>query len=334
MAIDRGFFTVTPHDAGTIAEAAGASLHGTAGVVARDAAPLSEAVEGDLCFMNEDPGAETLARLSGAVVVTTEALLGLLPRDCAGLACPSPRLGFARAMGLMASEIDADSPPRVAAPVDGVLLGASVAIGANVVIGAGTIIGAGAVIHQGVEIGRNCRIGANAVLSHCRLSEAVHIGANSVVGGAGFGFEITADGPVALPHVGSVAIGAGSRTGAGCTIDRGTLGVTLIGTSVMIDNQVHIAHNCEIGDRAVLAAQVGLAGGAVIGEAAMLAGQAGVSSQVSIGKGAIVMGQSGVTKDVPDSTTVVGFPAEEAGKVWRERAALRRLSGASRKKEG
>ena len=334
MAIDRRFFTITPHDAETLATAAGASLHGKAGVVARDAAPLPEAGEGDLCFMADDPGAATLSRLSGAVVITTEALLGLLPEDCAGLACAAPRLGFARAMGLMVSEIDADHPPQMAAAMDGVVLGASVAIGSNVVIGAGTVIGAGAVIHQGVEIGRDCRIGANVVLSHCRLSDAVHIGANSVVGGAGFGFEITADGPVMLPHVGSVDVGLGSRAGTGCTIDRGTLATTRIGAGVMIDNQVHIAHNCVIGDRAVLAAQVGLAGGAMIGEAAMLAGQAGVSSQVAIGKGAIVMGQSGVTKDVPDHTTVVGFPAEEAGKVWRERAALRRLSGASRKKEG
>jgi UDP-3-O-[3-hydroxymyristoyl] glucosamine N-acyltransferase len=93
----------------------------------------------------------------------------------------------------------------------------------------------------------------------------------------------------------------------------------------MIDNLVHIAHNCLIGDRAVLAAQVGLAGGARIGEGAMLAGQAGVSSQVTIGKGAIVMGQSGVTKDVADKMTVVGFPATDAREAWRERAALRRL---------
>ena len=101
----------------------------------------------------------------------------------------------------------------------------------------------------------------------------------------------------------------------------------------MIDNLVHIAHNCIIGDRAVLAAQAGLAGGAIIGEGAILAGQVGVSSQVSVGKGAIVMGQSGVTKDVPDHTTVVGFPAEETRKVWRERAALRRLLGSSRNEE-
>ena len=136
-----------------------------------------------------------------------------------------------------------------------------------------------------------------------------------------------------LEHVGSVEIGHSSRIGAGCTIDRGTLGMTKIGGSVMIDNLVHIAHNCIVGDRAVLAAQAGLAGGAIIGEGAILAGQAGVSSQVTVGNGAIVMSQSGVTKDVPDHTTVVGFPAEETRKVWRERAALRRLLVSSRNEE-
>ena len=332
MAIDRGFFTIDPQDAEAIAEAAGGSLHGAQGIIARDAAPLSEAGAGDLCFMGEDPGEAVLSNLSGSVVITTEELVDRLPPDCAAIVCGTPRLGFAHAMAVMANEIDTELPrePRLR---DGVSIGMGASVGANVVIGEGSVIGAGAVIHHGVEIGRNCRIGSNAVLSHCRLAEDVHIGASNVIGGAGFGFEITADGPVPLPHVGSVAVGKGSRTGAGCTIDRGTLGVTRIGSGVMIDNLVHIAHNCVIGDRAVLAAQVGLAGGAVIGEAAMLAGQAGVSSQVTIGKGAIVMGQSGVTKDVPDHITVVGFPAAEAREVWRERAALRRLLATSRKTE-
>ena len=101
----------------------------------------------------------------------------------------------------------------------------------------------------------------------------------------------------------------------------------------MIDNLVHIAHNCIVSDRVVLAAQVGLAGGVIIGEGAILAGQAGVGSQITVGKEAIVMAQSGVTKEVLDHTTVVGFPAEETRKVWRERAALRRLLGSSRNEE-
>ena len=224
-------------------------------------------------------------------------------------------------------------PPQQVVTLNGVTVGSNVSVGENVSVGKGTVIEPGVVIHQGVEIGRNCRIAANAVLSHCRLGDKVWIGANNVIGASGFGFEITDEGPVLVEHVGSVEIGRSSRTGAGCTIDRGTLGRTQIGESVMIDNLVHIAHNCIIGDRAVLAAQAGLAGGAIIGEGAILAGQAGVGSQVTVGKGAIVMGQSGVTKDVPDHTTVVGFPAEETRKVWRERVALRRLLGSSRNEE-
>ena len=333
MAIDRSFFSVTPQGVDALAVAAGADIVRGAGRQAEDAAPVAEAGPGQLCFLTGKAEETLVTGLSGAVVITTENLAERLPADCAVMVCDNPRLGFARALALMVEETGACQPPRQADPIDGVTIGNAVSIGENVSIGKGTIIEPGVVVHQGVEIGRNCRIEANAVLSHCRLGDDVRIGANSVIGGSGFGFEITGEGPVLLPHVGSVDIGKGSRTGAGCTIDRGTLGTTRIGVSVMIDNLVHIAHNCVIGDRAVLAAQTGLAGGAVIGEGAMLAGQAGVGSQLTVGKGAVVMAQSGVTKDVPDGITVVGFPAEETRKIWRERAALRRLLGSSRNEE-
>ena len=333
MAIDRSFFSVTTQGVDALAGAAGADIVRGADRQAVDAAPVSEAGPGYLCFLTEKADKMLIARLSGAVVVTTPALAEELPEDCAALVCGNPRLGFTRALGLMVAEIGACHPPQQAVTIDGVTVGNSVSVGQDVSIGKGTIIEPGVVIHQGVEIGRDCRIGANAVLSHCRFGDEVRIGANNVIGGSGFGFENTNEGPVLLEHVGSVEIGRSSRIGAGCTIDRGTLGRTKIGKSVMIDNLVHIAHNCIVGDRAVLAAQVGLAGGAILGEGAILAGQAGVGSQVTVGKGAIVMGQSGVTKDVPDHTTVVGFPAEEKRKVWRERAVLRRLLGSPRNKE-
>ena len=333
MAIDRSFFSVTAQGVDALAVAAGADISRGSGMLAEDAVPVSDAGSGHLCFLTDRTAEAVIAGISGAVVITTQAMADRIPQDCAVLVCDNPRLGFARALALMVAEIGASHSPLQAAPIDGVTLGNNVSIGEKVSVGKGTIIEPGVVIHQGVEIGRNCRIEANAVLSHCRLGDDVRIGANNVIGGSGFGFEITQDGPVLLPHVGSVEIGKGSRTGAGCTIDRGTLGMTRIGVSVMIDNLVHIAHNCVVGDRAVLAAQTGLAGGAVIGEGAILAGQAGIGSQVNIGKGAIVMAQSGVTKDVPEHTTVVGFPAEETRKVWRERAALRRLLGSSRNEE-
>jgi len=333
VAIDRTFFSVSPCSLDRLAAAAGADVTGAALAEALDAAPLHEAGAGDLTFMGVDPGEPVRSRLQGAIVITTADLAEGLPSSCAVLVCGTPRLGFARALALM---VDEPADARATAPhiPESVSVGASVSIAARVMIGEGTRLDPGAVIHHGVEIGRDCHVGANAVLSHCRIGDGVTIGANSVVGGAGFGFEITADGPVPLPHVGAVDIGDGTRIAAGCAIDRGTLGVTRIGRQVMIDNLVHVAHNCVVEDRAVLAAQVGLAGGAHIGRGAMLAGQAGVSAQVRVGKGAVVMGQSGVTKDVPDGLTVVGFPAEEARELWRERAAMRRLLRSSGQKKG
>ena len=333
MAVDQSFFRLSACSLAKLAAAASAQAVGADLADARDAAPLDIAGPGDLTFMTDDAGEGVINRLQGAIVVTTRELASRLPANCAALVCASPRLGFAQALALMVEDMPAGEQ-AVFDPPETVSVGLSTSIAGNVIIGEGTRVEAGAVIHQGVEIGRNCHIGANAVLSHCRLDDDVSIGANSVVGGPGFGFEITSDGPVPLPHVGAVEIGRGSRVAAGCTIDRGTLGSTRIGRQVMIDNLVHIAHNCVVGDHAVLAAQVGLAGGAQIGAGAMLAGQAGVSSQVRVGRGAIVMGQSGVTKDVPDGLTVVGFPAAEARDVWRERAAIRRLLGASGKKKG
>ena len=332
MAIDQRFFSVSVCSPDRLAAVAGAAVAGAPIAEVLDAAPLGDAKAGDLTFMAGNPDDDIFDRLEGAIVVTTQELASRLPASCAILLCDKPRLGFARALALMIEDI-ADShevAPKLPASVH---VGSSASIVGNVIVGDGSRIDPGAVIHQGVEIGRDCRIGANSVLSHCRVADGVSIGANSVIGGAGFGFEIMADGPVALPHVGSVEIGALTQIAAGCTIDRGTLGPTRIGRQVMIDNLVHVAHNCTIEDRAVLAAQVGLAGGAQIGSGAMLAGQAGVSSQVRVGQGAIVMGQAGVTKDVPDGVTVVGFPAEEAREAWRERAALRRLARSSGKQK-
>ena len=90
----------------------------------------------------------------------------------------------------------------------------------------------------------------------------------------------------------------------------------------MLDNLVHVAHNCVIGERAILTAQIGLAGGAIIGAGAMMGGQAGVGPATRVGKGAVVMAQSGVTKDIEDGATVAGFPASDVRKMWRERCLL------------
>lgn len=332
MAIDERFFLFSPRAASDIAESLGLEIHGSGAVMITGAAPLHEAGAGDLTFLGESADLPE-GQLAGAIVIAGAGVAAGLSDDTVLLVSEAPRRDFALALAQLVGERDGEVPLMPATALPDVRIDPGVAIGRNVEIGKGSVVEAGAVLHHGISIGRNCRIGANAVLSHCNLDDDVVIGAGCVVGGQGFGFEITPEGAVLLPHVGSVSIGGATRIGSGCTIDRGTLGPTSIGRGVMMDNLVHVAHNCVIRENAVLAAQVGLAGGAVIGRGAMLAGQVGVSSKVSVGDGAVVMGQSGVTKDVPANTTVVGFPAVEAREAWRERAALRRLIAKSSKKE-
>ena len=340
MSLDTHFFDVVPHTAQGLADAIGASLRGNAQQAVTGAAPVTEAKRGALTFLHDNMGADG-APADGypdtaAIIITTAAIADNMPEDGIYLIVDVPRLGFAAALARLVPDT---SPGTVAPAADrlrdlaNVAVGPGVMCGEGVEIGAGSQIGAGAVIHKGVRIGQNCQIGANVVLSHAIVGDDVTIQPNAVIGSAGFGFEITPEGPVGLPHVGSVVIGNGVLIGAGSCIDRGTLGPTRIGDQAMLDNLVHIAHNCVIGARAVLTAQVGLAGGAIIGEGAMLGGQAGVGPAVRVGKGAIVMAQSGVTKDVEDGATVAGFPASDARKMWRERAALRRLLAQSGRKE-
>jgi len=187
------------------------------------------------------------------------------------------------------------------------------------------VIEAGAVLHAGVTVGENCNIRSNSVLSHCLIGNGVDIGAGSVVGAAGFGFEKTDDGVVKLPHIGLVVIDDFVSIGSGCAIDRGSLGNTHIGAHVMMDNLCHIAHNVTIGARSIIAGQCGISGSVTVGQGVAMGGQVGIAPHVKIGDGAVLTARSGVTKDIEDGDQVAGFPAISKRQFWREQAALRRL---------
>jgi UDP-3-O-[3-hydroxymyristoyl] glucosamine N-acyltransferase len=126
--------------------------------------------------------------------------------------------------------------------------------------------------------------------------------------------------------VGSVVVESDVEIGANTCIDRAALGATRIGAGTKIDNQVHIAHNVQIGRHALLLGQVGIGGSSTIADYAILASQCGVADHVSIGEGAMVMAQAGVTKDVTARAQVMGFPAANRKEALRDMAALRRLA--------
>ncbi len=196
-------------------------------------------------------------------------------------------------------------------------------------VGEGSSVGAGCVIEAGAVVGRDCRIGAHAtILKGTTLGDRCVVQSGAVLGSAGFGYAQELDGhSVLFPQIGTLRVEDDVEIGANTTIDRGALGETVIGRGTKIDNLVHIAHNCRIGEDVLIAAQVGMAGSCVIEDGAMLGGQVGLGEKVTIGKGVILGGQGGVLPGKRlDGEGVVfwGTPAQPLREYLRGLARMRR----------
>jgi UDP-3-O-[3-hydroxymyristoyl] glucosamine N-acyltransferase len=202
----------------------------------------------------------------------------------------------------------------------GVVLGQGVNIGKNVKIGSNTVIGNGVFIDDGTEIGSNCSIEYSEIGKNCIIYPGVRMGTT------GFGFNFDDNGVYKFPHRGKVVIGDNVEIGANSTIDRGSLGDTILGNFVMVDNLVHIAHNVEIGNGCVICGQSGLAGSSKLGNNVILGAQVGVAGHVSIASGTVLSARTGVTKNINSPCLMGGFPAVPINEFRKQVATLRRIS--------
>jgi len=212
---------------------------------------------------------------------------------------------------------------------EGVSVGACAVVAGGACIGARTIIEPGAYVGPGVVVGEDCRIGANAVLMReVQIGNRVIIHAGTTIGGDGFGYVWLQDYHHKVPQLGTVQIDDDVEIGCNSCVDRATLGVTRIRRGTKIDNQVHLAHNNDIGEDVIITGQVGTAGSVTVGNGVMFGGQAGVADHVTIGDGARVGGATGVTCDIKPGETVWGMPSRPMKRVLREQASLARLPDA------
>ena len=182
---------------------------------------------------------------------------------------------------------------------ENVIIGKNVQILSQVFIGENVIIGNNVLIHPGVKIYDNSEIGNNCI---------IHSG--SVIGSDGFGFNIDNDGnQKKVSHNGNVIIEDNVEIGSNCTIDRATLGSTILRKGVKIDNLIQIAHNVEIGENTVIAACTGIAGSTIIGNNCMIGGQVGISGHLKIGDRVKIQAKSGILKNIDSDSSVMGYPA-------------------------
>jgi UDP-3-O-[3-hydroxymyristoyl] glucosamine N-acyltransferase len=204
---------------------------------------------------------------------------------------------------------------------EGVSYGENLYLGSFSYVGQNVTIGDNVKIYPNSFVGDNVTIGDNTILfAGVRIYSESEIGANCtlhsgvIVGSDGFGFAPQEDGSFEkIPQIGNVIIEDNVEIGACTTIDRATLGSTIIRKGVKLDNHIQIAHNVEIGQNTVIASQTGVAGSSKIGSNCMIGGQVGVAGHIIIGNNVRIQAQSGIGKNIPDGHTIQGSPAFNYG---------------------
>lgn len=316
------------------AHSGGRLVGGPEGLMISGIAPIVDARSGEITFLSDvkqtQKHLEEL-RSSKAVAVIAAEKAGDLPLP--SLRFENPYQGFAKVLAFF-------NPPRkpehrihptafvheearvhptasigpLSVVESGAEVGPFVRIEGQVYIGPGASVGDGALIYPQVVIREKCRIGARTIIN-----------SGAIIGSDGFGFYKTPDGHLKVPQVGIVEIGNDVEIGANVTIDRATMGKTVVGDGSKIDNLVHLAHNVKVGKNCIIVAQVGISGSTILEDDVTLAGQVGTVGHVRVGRGTTVAARGVVTQDVEPNSFVSGFPLKPHQEERKIMAAMRKL---------
>ncbi len=314
-----------------IAELVNGELVGHGSVEINDVGKIEDALPGQITFISNPKYVK--------FIETTEASAIIVSEDFPQAAKPvvrtkNPYFSFLKLLKYFHPPMETLNPGiHPSAVIDTTTkIGENTRIGAGVVIGKHCVIGENTTIYPGVVIGPDAEVGNNTVLhANVVLREQVKIGnkvilhSGVVVGSDGFGFAREGEIYHKIPQVGIVIIEDDVEIGANCSIDRATLGATIIKKGVKLDNLIQVAHNVEIGENTVIAAQTGISGSTKIGKNAIIGGQVGFVGHIEVGDGVTVAAQSGVSKSLPSNSVFFGYPARPIMQAKREEAALRRL---------
>lgn len=323
---------VVRHAAEALAERFGLGLRGDPSVVVDGVATLEDARPSDLSFLANPRYRGRLAESSaGVVVVRAEDAPA-----CRGtaLVATDPYVAFARIAALFdqaPAAVPGIHPSAIVDPTAQVDAGACVGplatIGAGSQVGAGAVVGAGCVIGDGCVVGPGCDLGPRVVLvTRVRLGRRVRIHPGAVLGADGFGLAMDrpADGDphwVKVPQLGGVVVGDDCEIGANTTIDRGTLGDTVLEEDVRLDNQIQVGHNVRIGAHTAMAGCAAVAGSTRIGRYCLVGGAAGILGHLELCDRVVVTAMSLVTHSIREPGEYSSGTPLMDNRSWRRSAA-------------
>jgi UDP-3-O-[3-hydroxymyristoyl] glucosamine N-acyltransferase len=309
-----------------------AHVEGNPDVPIRAVNTLEDAQDGDISFLANRRYVKHLTSTKAAAVVVD--LEQESPNGLNLIRCNDPYAAIAMLVvkihGYRQHPKVGIDPRAVIAPSAVIGAGANIQNGAtladNVVIGERATLYPGCYVGVGCRIGDDCLLMPNVVIyDRCILGNRVTIHSGTVVGNDGLGYAPVGEKWQKIPQVGIVEIGDDVEIGSNCSIDRATLGRTIIGSGTKMSNLIAIGHGTRIGENCMLVAQVGVAGSVTLGKHVTLAGQVGVVGHLNIGDNAVVAAKSGVSTDILPGRTVFGIPAIPINQKRREVAILGKL---------
>lgn len=322
--------------AAQIASIIGARIEGNPDAAVGSFGKIEEAQKGQLAFLANPKYEDFLYTTGASVIIVNDALELKQPINATLLRVSDAYLAFATLLSayqeMIAQQMTGIQEPSYISK--SATLGNNIFVGAFAYIGDNVTLGNNVKVYPNVYIGNNVKIGDNSTLHpgvriyhDCVVGKHVNIHAGTVIGSDGFGFAPQADGSFKkVPQIGNVVIEDHVEIGANATIDRATMGSTLVKSGAKLDNLIQVAHNVEVGHNTVIAAQAGVSGSTKIGNNVMIGGQAGIVGHLHIADNTKINAQSGVSKSIKTpNTAVTGSPAFDYTSALRSQAVSRNL---------
>lgn len=317
-----------------IAELLKGTIAGDANVTVNRLSKIEEGEPGSLSFLANPKYTNYIYNTQASIVIVDEGFVPEKAINATLIKVKNAYMAFAELLEFYNKvKLDKKGVSEKAYIAESAILGKDIYIGPFAFIGENVSIGDNAKIYPQVYVGDNAKIGNNTTLfAGVKIYSDILIGndctlhAGVVIGADGFGFAPQEDNNYKkIAQIGNVIIEDNVEIGANTTVDRATLGSTIIRRGVKLDNLIQVAHNVEIGENTVIAAQTGISGSVKIGKNCMIAGQVGFNGHINIGNNVKIAAQSGIPNNVKDDSILFGSPAFDASKYKKAYVHFRNL---------